>query len=427
MALRRSFSFTRRKKEDKPEQKPPQTTIVKEDKGLEFAIKMIDKEHELEKNCSNSVVQELIVIYSEAIEYYSHINDKKYLDIQNRMHKMLMQPEVTQALKSENKSIVGEKSAKKKESKQQESPVKCEQIIDYLEEEDLMKLQLKDDKSLKGSPEKQEEEEEEEESSKAPQIVEECVVNSQEFSEKVGNSRARRSKSFDGELDLQKMKEEEEEELGRENEQSNNLAPPRNHARRHNSVIEESELAERQMKKLNGTGSGKNLNIIIDRHAKTNKTTATRAAADVKSQDTALERRLASRQKIKLTQSMSFTSCNSSEGREAFKCDLSAVFEEEDVSTKSSCFTIEEQADDSEKYEKILEAIMEKNFSQRAAKIAEIKVKYETQISEIEGMGESMKFLVEQMRNNMQEEINIAIQEFDSKRKVEIAAIKAVM
>ena len=68
---------------------------------------------------------------------------------------------------------------------------------------------------------------------------------------------------------------------------------------------------------------------------------------------------------------------------------------------------------------------MEKNFGQRALKIAEVKHKYEVQMEEISGMGDMMQMLVSQMKKNMQEEIDKIVEEFDRKRKEEIDAIRA--
>ena len=80
-----------------------------------------------------------------------------------------------------------------------------------------------------------------------------------------------------------------------------------------------------------------------------------------------------------------------------------------------------------ENFEKKLEEIMEKNFSDRAMKIAEIKYKYESQMNEISGMGDLQDMLIVQMKKNMQEEINSAIQEFDIKRKEEVQRLKEEM
>ncbi len=68
---------------------------------------------------------------------------------------------------------------------------------------------------------------------------------------------------------------------------------------------------------------------------------------------------------------------------------------------------------------------MEQNYSQRAAKIADIKVKYEAQITEMSGMGDFMKAVVDQMKKNMKEEIDSVVLEFDERKKEQIAALKS--
>ena len=170
----------------------------------------------------------------------------------------------------------------------------------------------------------------------------------------------------------------------------------------------------------------KNYNIIIERHSSASKDTAQRAAADFKSQDSSIERRLAGRKKSQITKSMNFLSCSSNDLSKVFGCDLSDVDEEHNnSSTKSSFFNADEQvADTVEKFEKKIEEIMEKNFSERAVKIAEIKFRYESQINDINGMGDIMDLLVKQMKINMQEEVDSLVQEYDLKRREEIRKLK---
>ena len=122
---------------------------------------------------------------------------------------------------------------------------------------------------------------------------------------------------------------------------------------------------------------------------------------------------------------MSFSACNLNDSAEVFKCDISEVLEFNEASTKTSCFIVEEQLDECERFEKMLEEILEKNYCERAKKIAEIKVKYEGQITEMSGMGDFMKTVVEQMRKSMQEEINDVVMEYDNKKKDDIAALKS--
>jgi hypothetical protein len=163
--------------------------------------------------------------------------------------------------------------------------------------------------------------------------------------------------------------------------------------------------------------SGKNIRIIMDRQASNTKETTSRAINDFKSQDLALNHRLASRKKLMLTRSMS----NSSFSR----MDLSDIIESPtQENNEKGCFVIQEHPIEMDKFELMLEEIMEKNFAQRAVKIAEIKVKYESQINEMIGMGDLMQMVVVQMKENMKKEIDAVVEDFDRKRREEIKILK---
>lgn len=77
-----------------------------------FAMTIIEKEIELEKNCTASLIGELVELYSQAIEFYNYNNDSKCYDYQDRMHKMLMKPGVMSTLSPEkrNKSPIPSRS-----------------------------------------------------------------------------------------------------------------------------------------------------------------------------------------------------------------------------------------------------------------------------------------------------------------------------
>ena len=190
---------------------------------------------------------------------------------------------------------------------------------------------------------------------------------------------------------------------------------------------EQAELVRKKLSKqlsltLFKKKKSKNFNIIIDRHSNFSKDTSTRAVADFKSQESALERRLLSRKTKEFNKSMTM---NSSDRNILFNCEGNDSFEELNTSTKSSLFIIEEQIRDNyEKLEKKLESVMEKNFGERAMKIAEVKFKYESQINEFNGEGEIMNMLVAQMKTNMQNEIDEIMKEFDLRRKDEIKRLK---
>jgi hypothetical protein len=53
---------------------------------------------ELEKTYSKESIEDLITLYSEAIEYYNEQSDPKFYDFQDRMHSLLMRPEVSSVI-----------------------------------------------------------------------------------------------------------------------------------------------------------------------------------------------------------------------------------------------------------------------------------------------------------------------------------------
>lgn len=387
MAQTRSFIFPRRKKDTKPELSS-EITALKPDPELEIATKMIEKEHELEKNPSAKVVHELISIYTEAIEYYSHKNNQKYLDLKIRMQNIIKRPDVLQALKSEaTREQVRKSSTKVVESSS--SPILKKDPIEspIIQKNDRLGLDS-------ANPNNAEED------------IKEITKNSPNDLEKEVNEDSKESEPSSPAIS---------KEPNYITSKSTSSSLP------HLPAGERLRISERLGTQL----SGKNLGIIIDRHSTTNKNTANRAANDFKSQETALQRRLASRQKIKMNNSMSFSSCNLNDSAEVFKCDISEVLEFNEASTKTSCFVVEEQLDECERFEKMLEEILEINYCERAKKIADIKVKYEVQINEMNGMGDLMKIVVEQMKKSMKDEIDNVVFEFDKKKKEDIAALKS--
>lgn len=63
-----------------------------------LAEKLLQLELELETKCSVGLVTALVEQYQQAIELFEHHGDRRYLDLQTRMHKMLLRPDVQQAL-----------------------------------------------------------------------------------------------------------------------------------------------------------------------------------------------------------------------------------------------------------------------------------------------------------------------------------------
>ncbi|OMJ80645.1 hypothetical protein SteCoe_19081 [Stentor coeruleus] len=60
----------------------------------DFSMKLIEREISLEKSCNKSCIEELIKLYSLAIEHYSIKGDEKVKDYQSRMQRMLRRPDV---------------------------------------------------------------------------------------------------------------------------------------------------------------------------------------------------------------------------------------------------------------------------------------------------------------------------------------------
>ena len=303
-----------------------------EEHGIPEALanNIIEKEIELDNNATSAVIHELIALYSKAIEHCEQQNNPKYLDFQERMHKMLIKPQVLAILKLKNC----------KNANPEPSPI-------IITDENAVDTE---DIPLPGSDE----------------------------------------------LSLRKYQAE----------------------------LTRKELSAQLNASLFKQKSQKNVNIAIERHSTYSKETAHRAVNDFKSQDSALNNRLASRKQRNFTRSLSYGIIDF-EGLNSSTCDLSDLYEENNTSTKSNLFVIEEQIKNNyAMFEHRLEEIMEQNYGERALKIAEIKLKYESQINEFTGMGEVMDMLVEQMKKNMKEEIDKIIEEHLIKRKESVQKLK---
>jgi hypothetical protein len=66
---------------------------------------------------------------------------------------------------------------------------------------------------------------------------------------------------------------------------------------------------------------------------------------------------------------------------------------------------------------------MEKSYEEKSMKIAEITVKYNTEISAMEDSG-VMGIVVAQMKQNMAQEIEEVSKEFDEKRRAEVKSLR---
>jgi restriction endonuclease Mrr len=69
-----------------------------------FSTSLLEKEIELEKSYSQEVIEELITLYSEAIEHYNELSDPRFYDFQDKLHSLLLRPEVSSVLNRKNLS-----------------------------------------------------------------------------------------------------------------------------------------------------------------------------------------------------------------------------------------------------------------------------------------------------------------------------------
>jgi hypothetical protein len=359
MSQKRSLSFFNRKKE--------QLVVKPSAASTDLAMKIIEKEIELEKSWDPKVIHELMNLYSKIIEQYEQNNNPKYLDFQDRMHKMLVRPQVISALQRLNCSrrpsdSTGETSKSSKD--------------------------LKHSKSLKDPKLEMPETQSKTEDSSQPSMSAEAKPK----------------------LSIDKI-------LLNPSKSSNALA-----ARKAQAEQTRKTLAEKLTKNLSKVKSFRNVECIIERQSSTSRETAHKAVADFKSQESGLERRKASRKLSAMARSMTLNSSN--DFSRSSRCDISGTTEENNSSAKISNLFEDHSVENFDNFEKRLESIMEKNYTERAMKIAEIKIKYENQMEEIRGTGDIMDLVVRQMKVNMQEEIQKVTTEFDARRKEEIRKLR---
>lgn len=263
-----------------------------------FAMKIIEKEIELEKSWSQNIINELVELYSQAIEYYNYNNDPKFYDYQDRMHKMLLKPQVMSAISH--------------------SRVKSE--------------------PSKPTPDNHK-------------------------------------------LELEKSRKLMAAEL-------------------HSTLSITTHKAERSIIRT------------IDQHENETKDLMDLLTDNFKKQDTDLMSRLENRRKMNRT----------------FHADTSFVEQKLNISYGGTGDIIESDKSggffiDRNEMNKKIEETMEKNFAEKSAKIAEISVRYEKEIIEMQDDG-VMALVITQMRQNMKEEIEAISREYDEKRKTEVSRIK---
>lgn len=367
----------------------------------DFGMKMIEKELELEKNWDISILNELVIMYTEIIEYYEYNKDPRYLDFQDRMHKMLIKPQAIYSMKLDSAS-----SPKNGQSLRTEAPKNADSKEIEIK---INKINSEDERVETGKK-----------AVEMTMLIEESElpVKSETLSRPPQN-RLKRSTSG---LPARAKKESVEEIIEK---------------RKKESEIKKSYLSAQLNHAISQPSykTTKNLDRLISRHQSSTKEITSRANLDFKNQDSDLRRRVASRKQIMLNRSLNGNSMETSASplhksgmghyTDSEELDL-RLFQNSSpepmisITSVSSMPYINHVSSLSDQ----LEEVMEKCFEEKANKINEIKLNYEVQIKELEGQGGIMSMITDQMRANMNEEIQEVSREQDIMRRTTINSLK---
>jgi len=160
---------------------------------------------------------------------------------------------------------------------------------------------------------------------------------------------------------------------------------------------------------------------FINRNTVKNKEVASKALKDFKFQDSSLADRLASRKQKMLSTSVDMPRWSSLNDSMSFELDLvKQIGEESDKSGGLPKMP-------TQNFEAKLEEILERHFEEKSAKIAEVKVKYESQLKNLEWEGNAKRSLADEIKDQMQREIKRVTEECDFKRRAELADFKSSM
>ncbi|CAG9335509.1 unnamed protein product [Blepharisma stoltei] len=371
----------------------------------DFGMKLLEKELELEKSWNIETINELVHMYTEMIEYYEYHKDPKYLDFQDRMHKMLVKPQVIASMREDNRA----KNALKldKSSSSQNTEGKARRLEDF---EDL----------------------------ESPKSVstETSTVNSE-------------AELKQEEPKAQDLDELSDDQLQRSRSRHHTVSgTPSKSPTQNLNDIQKRKQDSAKMKEALSAELSKTLTDVSYKATKffdrviglvqaSTKETAAKAVSDFRSQDSDLSRRLSSRKQVTMNKSVisiefmppaenvSVSDIHFSDTEETFEqCSF--------LSTALNKSHINEQQENSrindfrmvEYLENKLEELMEKNFSEKVAKMSEVRLRYESQMKELEGQGGLAQMIVGQMKVDMENEIKAIAEEFDNKRKQDVRALK---
>jgi hypothetical protein len=145
--------------------------------------------------------------------------------------------------------------------------------------------------------------------------------------------------------------------------------------------------------------------------------TGDKLADSLKNQENDLETRIKRRKIGRALSGLSFVYSPANEAESP-----KAVEESFDRQSETGKVEKEERKRDQE-LEAAIQDIMERSYEEKSAKIAEITVKYTAEINSMEDSG-VMGIIVNQMKQNMQEEIELVSKEFDEKRRFQVKTLK---
>ena len=313
---------------------------MKSELSNDFAMRVIDKELELEGNCNLLNLNMVVELYREAIEYFEEQKNPKFWDFQERLQNLLMKPHILKLMNYENQKYKRANKSNKLKVKTQEN-----------------------------------------------NIVESLINLENNFNQK---------------------------------------SPVEN-----TQVIEEISLLEEKPTKI--------ITRIVETQQNRTKDVTGKVNSDIKSQELSLKERLNYRRQRSITKStdscfVSFTtkdlnSCYNANPNNSTLSDLSqkniddSPFFKEFESDISA--GIENINNKQEALQKVIEKIMEENYAEKTEKITEIKIRYESQINEMDNMGYVFDEAVDNLKKKMDAEINQVNEILDSKRKKLISISKS--
>jgi len=171
------------------------------------------------------------------------------------------------------------------------------------------------------------------------------------------------------------------------------------------------------------TNSEKVVARIMENQHKRTEYVTTRARTDINSQETGLNERLANRKQKLLNTSNDSSFFNRSLWKASPRTELD--------DSVSSSFFFEIESDKSAggasqaKFHEQVEKIIEESYNEKTEKISQVKIKYESQITELEVEGEICVEIIKDLKIKMNAEIEEISLALKAKRKAKLVSLKS--